>query len=135
LLYVFCPAAARWWLVGADPVPPFDPVWKSLQDLASGETLHEYLIKYDFDGLIEEIRAYIREVEEYVTTPCPSPELMPIFRGGNLAGRRFGSQNAINPAAIEICSFTRAWPFFQDWRIGMQIERDSGYRLSSEKYI
>ena len=27
LLYAFCPAAARWWLAGADPEQIFDPVW------------------------------------------------------------------------------------------------------------
>ena len=25
MLYSFCPAAARWWIAGADPQPPFDP--------------------------------------------------------------------------------------------------------------
>ena len=57
LVYTFCPAAARWWLVGADPTPPFDLVWKSLEDLSSGGTLLEFFIKYDFVSLIEEIRA------------------------------------------------------------------------------
>ena len=65
MLYAFCPTAAHWWMVGADPTPPFDPVWKSLEDLATGETLLEFLIKYDFENLIEEVRTYIHEVEEY----------------------------------------------------------------------
>ena len=43
LLYAFCPAAARWWLAGAEPTIPFDPVWQSLQDLASGGTLLVHL--------------------------------------------------------------------------------------------
>lgn len=139
LAYAFCPAAARWWLAGADPTPPFDPVWQSMQDLASGETLLEYLVKYGFDGLVEEIRAYIREVEEYRKQhPVRSPELLPLFRGGKIpAGRRFGSQNAINNLGGDwrnLFIYVRTWAFLsQDWRIGMRIERDSGYILSSEK--
>jgi len=140
LLYAFCPTAARWWLVGADPTPPFDPVWKSLEDLASGETLLEFLIKYDFDNLIEEIRAFIREVEEYRrqhNNLC-APELMPLFRGGKISvSRRYGSQNAINNLGGDwrnLNIYVRTWAFLsQDWRIAMQIERDSGYQLSGEK--
>lgn len=141
LLYAFCPTAAHWWLVGADPVPPFDPVWKSLEDLASGETLLTYLVKYGFDGLIEEIRAYIREVEEYRKQhPVRSPELMPLFRGGRIpAGRRFGFQNAIHQLGGDwrnLFIYIRTWAFLsQDWRIDMQIQRDSGYTLSAQQVL
>ena len=139
MLYAFCPTAARWWLVGVDPMPPFDPVWKSLEDMASGETLLEFLIQYDFENLIEEIRAYIREVEEYRRQhPVSAPELMPIFRGGKISvSRRYGSQNAINNLGGDwrnLNTYVRTWAFLiQDWRINMQIERDSGYQLSGEK--
>ncbi len=140
MLYAFCPTAARWWLVGADPTPPFDPVWKSLEDLASGGTLLELLIKYDFDSLIEEIRAYIREVEEYRRqhNNLRAPELMPLFRGGKISvSRRYGSQNAINNLGGDwrnLFIYVRTWAFLsQDWRIAMQIERDSGYQLTGEK--
>jgi len=140
MLYAFCPTAARWWLVGADPTPPFDPVWKSLEDLVSGETLLEFLIKYDFDNLIEEIRAYIREVEEYRkqhSNLC-APELMPLFRGGKISvSRRYGSQNAIDNLGGDwrnLNIYVRTWAFLsQDWRIAMLIEPDSGYQLISEK--
>ncbi len=140
MLYAFCPTAARWWLVGADPTPPFDPVWKSLEDLASGGTLLESLIKYDFDSLIEEIRVYIREVEEYRRqhNNLRAPELMPLFRGGKISvSRRYGSQNAINNLGGDwrnLFIYVRTWAFLsQDWRIAMQIERDSGYQLTGEK--
>ena len=140
MLYAFCPTAARWWLVGADPTPPFDPVWKSLEDLTSGKTLLEFLIRYDFDSLIEEIRAFIREVEEYRrqhNNLC-APELMPLFRGGKISvSRRYGSQNAINNLGGDwrnLFIYVRTWAFLsQDWRIAMQIERDSGYQLKNEK--
>jgi hypothetical protein len=140
MLYAFCPAAVRWWLVGADPTPPFDPVWKSLEDLVSGETLLAFLIKYDFDNLIEDIRAYIREVEEYrgQHKNLNAPELMPLFRGGKISvSRRYGSQNAIDNLGGDwrnLNIYVRTWAFLsQDWRINMQIERDSGYQLTSEK--
>ena len=139
MLYSFCPTAARWWLVGADPTPPFDPVWKSLEDLATGETLLEFLIKYDFENLIEEVRTYIHEVEEYRRQhPVCAPELMPIFRGGKISvSRRYGSQNAINNLGGDwrnLNIYIRTWAFLsQDWRINMKIERDSGYQLTSEK--
>jgi len=140
MLYAFCPTAARWWLVGADPTPPFDPVWKSLEDLTSGGTLLEFLIKYEFDNLIEEIRAYIREVEEYRkqhSNLC-APELMPLFRGGKISvSRRYGSQNAIDNLGGDwrnLNIYVRTWAFLsQDWRIAMLIEPDSGYQLTSEK--
>ena len=141
MLYSFCPTAARWWLAGADPTPPFDPVWQSMQDLASGKTLLEYLVEYGFDGLVEEIRNYIREVEEYRShNPMQAPELMPLFRGGKIpAGRRFGSQNAINHLGGDwrnLFIYVRTWAFLsQDWRIGMRIERDAGYILSGEKLL
>ena len=139
MLYVFCPTAAHWWLAGADPIPPFDPVWQSLQDLSSGGTLLEHLLRYGFDGLLEEIRLYIREVEEYRSQhPIPSPELLPLFRGGKIpAGRRFGSQNAINNLGGDwrnLLIYVRTWAYLsQDWRIGMRIERDSNYLLTGEK--
>ena len=139
MLYSFCPTAARWWLVGADPTPPFNPVWKSLEDLATGATLLEFLIKYDFENLIEEVRTYIHEVEEYRRQhPVSAPELMPIFRGGKISvSRRYGSQNAINNLGGDwrnLNIYIRTWAFLsQDWRINMKIERDSGYQLTSEK--
>jgi len=140
LLYAFCPIASHWWMVGADPTPPFDPAWKSLEDLASGGTLLEFLVKYDFDNLIDEIRVYIREVEEYRgqhKNLC-APELMPLFRGGKISvSRRYGSQNAINNLGGDwrnLFIYIRTWAFLsQDWRIAMQIERNSNYSLKAEK--
>ena len=141
MLYAYCPIAARWWLVGADPVLPFDPVWQSLRDLTSGETLHHYLTQYGFDGLLDEIRSYISEVEKYRNLhPIQAPELMPIFRGGKIpASRRFGSQNAITNLGGDwrnLFIYVRTWAFLSlDWRIGMQIPNDSRYTLTSEKVL
>lgn len=139
MLYTFCPAAARWWLVGADPTPPFDPIWKSLEDLTTGATLHDFLIKYGFDNLVEDIRAYIREVEAYRRqhNNIRSPELMPLFRGGNLSvSRRYSSQHAINNLGGDwrnLYLYVRTWAFLsQDWRSSMRLDRDSEYALNAE---
>ena len=139
MLYAFCPVAARWWLAGADPTPPFDPVWQSLQDLTSGGTLLEHLTRYGFENLIDDIREYVKEVETYRSQhPAQAPELGPLFRGGKIdMARRFGSQNAINNLGGDwrnLFIYVRTWAFLsQDWRIGMQIQRDSNYILSCEK--
>ena len=140
LVYTFCPAAARWWLAGANPTPPFDPVWKSLEDLSTGKTLLEFLTQYGFENLLDEIRSYIREVEEYRRqhSNLQAPELLPFFRGGKIpVSRRYGSQNAIHNLGGDwrnLFIYVRTWAFLShDWRIAMQIERDSGYTLKAEK--
>ena len=140
LVYTFCPAAARWWLTGADPTPPFDPVWKSLEDLSTGKTLLEFLTQYGFENLLDEIRSYVGEVEEYRRqhSNFQSPELMPLFRGGNIPiSRRYGSQNAIQNLGGDwrnLFIYVRTWAFLaHDWRKAMQIGRDTGYTLKAEK--
>ena len=141
MLYAFCPTAARWWLAGADPTPPFDPVWQCLQDLTSGGTLLNHLTRYGFESLAEDIKSYVKDVQTYRSLhPVQAPETMPIFRGGKIdTARRFGSQNAINNLGGDwrnLFIYVRTWAFLtQDWRIGMRIERDSGYILSSEKVL
>ncbi len=140
MLYAFCPAAARWWLAGADPTPPFDPVWKSLEDLSTGRTLREFLTQYGFEDLLDEIRTYIREVEIYRSqhNHIRSPELMPLFRGGDIPiSRRYSSQNAIRNLGGDwgnLSIYVRTWAFLsQDWRSAMLIGRDTGYILKAEK--
>ena len=140
MLYSFCPAAARWWLTGADPTPPFDPVWKSLEDLSTGKTLAEFLIQYGFENLLDEIRSNIRKIEEYRNhhSDLRSPELMPLFRGGDIPlSRRYGSQNAINNLGGDwrnLFIYVRTWAFLShDWRKAMLIGRDSDYTLKAEK--
>jgi hypothetical protein len=139
LLYTFCPTAAHWWFAGADPVLPFDPVWRSLEDLTSGGTLLDHLTRYGFENLLDDIREYIHEVDEYRKHhPVQAPELLPLFRGGKIEmARRFGSQNAINNLGGDwrnLFTYVRTWVFLaQDWRIGMKIDRTSNYSLSGEK--
>ena len=140
LLYSFCPRAAGWWLTGVDPTPPFDPVWKSLEDLSTGKTLLEFLIQYGFETLLDEIRSYVREVEVYRNQHgnLQAPELMPLFRGGNIPiSRRYGTQNAIQNLGGDwrnLFIYVRTWAFLShDWRSAMQIGRDTGYVLKAEK--
>jgi len=139
MLYAFCPTASHWWIAGADPTLPFDPVWQSLQDLASGGTLVDHLKRYGFENLIDDIKEYVQEVTTYRSQhPIQAPELLPLFRGGKIpAGRRFGSQNAINNLGGDwrnLFLYVRTWAFLsQDWRIRMRIEPDSDYILTSEK--
>jgi hypothetical protein len=138
LTYAFCPAAAYWWKAGADPVPPFDPVWQSLHDLTSGGTLLDHLTRFEFGGLMEEIKKYVEEVKAYRSLhPIQAPELMPIFRGGTIpSGMRFGSQNAINNLGGDwrnLFLYVRTWAFLsQDWRRGMGIAPDMEFSLSNE---
>lgn len=138
LTYAFCPTAAYWWLAGAEPLLPFDPVWQALCDLTSGETLLERLARYEFGGLTEEIKKYVEEVRAYRSLhPIQAPELMPIFRGGSIpSGMRFGSQNAITHLGNDwrnLFIYIRTWAFLsQDWRRGMGITQDAEYTLTSE---
>lgn len=139
LLYAFCPTAAHWWFAGADPVLPFDPVWRSLEDLTLGGTLLDHLTRYGFENLLGDIREYIHEVDEYRKQhPIQAPELLPLFRGGKLdMARRFGSQNAIENLGGDwrnLFIYVRTWVFLsQDWRIGMKIDRTTQYSISGEK--
>ena len=85
LAYAFCPAAARWWLAGAEPQPPFDPTWQALADLSSGGTLAEHLTRYGFPNLLDEMKRYVEEVQAYrLQHKVQAPETLPTFRGGRL---------------------------------------------------
>jgi hypothetical protein len=90
---------------------------------------------------VEEIKKYVQEVQAYRSQhPIRAPETLPLFRGGKIpAGMRFGSQNAIDNLGGDwrnLFVYVRTWAFLsQDWRIGMRIERDTDYILSSEKVL
>lgn len=140
LVYGFCPAAAYWWLSGAVPEQPFDPIWRALEDRASGRTLKDHLLRYGFENLIEEVRKYIDEVGKYRTQygRILSPEIYPFFPGGTLdMGLRFGSQNAIENFGGDwrnLFNYVRTWAFLsQDWRGGMGIDVKSDYTFCAEK--
>ena len=138
LLYVFCPAAARWWLAGADPEEPFDPTWRSLSDLASGEqTLKEALERYGFEGLIEQARKYVEQVESYrrLNSRCVAPELTPMFPGGRLdVTERHLHNKAIKNlggAWPHFFSYIRTWAFcVDDWEECFRFSADAEAEFS-----
>ena len=140
LIYAFCPAAAYWWMAGAVPELPFDPIWRSLEDLSSGGTLKDHLVRYGFDSLIDEVRKYIDEVTIFRKQHgfISSPEFSPFFTGGKLEmSQRFGSQHAIEKFGGNwqyLFTYVRTWAFLsQDWRSGMGIDMAASYTFCVEK--
>ncbi|MEJ2710652.1 MAG: hypothetical protein P8074_23775 [Anaerolineales bacterium] len=127
LLYAFCPAAARWWLAGADPDPAFDPLWQALSDLAGGRTLKEALSGYGFETLLADARQYVEQVEAFrrLHPGVAAPELLPTFGGGHLElAKRFGLREAINRLGgrwENFFAYVRAWAFLvSDWEAEMR---------------
>ena len=64
LLYDFCPAAAHWYVRGAEPDEVFDVVWKAFEDYATGKKFRELIEAYGLTTMIPEIRKYIAAVED-----------------------------------------------------------------------
>ncbi len=127
LLYAFCPAAARWWLAGADPVIPFDPLWQALEDLASGSTLKEALSRFGFEDLLDVAQTYVDQVDAWRSRHpgIPAPELLPTFPGGRIEmSRRFGQRETIRTFGDRwenFFAYVRAWAFVvPDWEAQMR---------------
>jgi len=140
LVYVFCPAAAHWWLAGADPVPPFDPVWQSLQDLSSGGTLRDHLTRYGLSGLLGNVKTYIERVSSYRSQHplVEAPELSRLFSKPNIdLSDRFGSSNTIQHLGGDwnnLFIYARTWAYLaHDWRKGLDVDSRSDYILKNEK--
>ena len=128
LLYSFCPAAARWWLAGAEPVIPFDPVWQALRDCSRGGTLLETLLGYGFETLIEDVKLYVDQVDAWRDRHpgLVAPERLPTFSGGRLPlSKKFGLKEAINQLGGQWENFFRyihAWAFLiRDWEVAMRL--------------
>ena len=122
LLYGFCPAAARWWLAGADPVIPFDPLWRALEDIASGSILKETLSSYGFEDLLDIAQTYVGQVDAWRGRHpgIHAPEMLPTFFGGRIEmSRRFGQRAAIRKFGDRwdnFFAYIRAWAFVaSDW--------------------
>jgi hypothetical protein len=127
LIYAFCPAAARWWLAGADPVVPFDPSWQALEDLAAGSTLREALCRYGFEDLVDVAREYVSQVDAWRDRHpgIHAPETLPTFSGGRISvSQRFGSQSAIEKLGgrwENFFAYIRTWAFIcRDWEAAMR---------------
>ena len=127
LVYAFCPAAARWWLAGADPVLSFDPLWQALEDLVSGSTLKEALSSYDFEDLMDVAQTYVDQVDTWRSRHpgIRAPERLPTFSGGRIEmSRRFGHREAIRKFGDRwdyFFAYVRAWAFVApDWEARMR---------------
>jgi hypothetical protein len=127
LLYAVCPAAARWWLAGADPVIPFDPLWQALEDLVSGKTLKESISDYGFESLVDVAQNYVAQVEAWRDRHpgIHAPEQLPTFTGGQIEiSRRFGHQAGIRKFGgrwENFFAYVRAWAFVvRDWEAAMR---------------
>lgn len=127
LLYTFCPAAARWWLAGAEPEQVFDPIWQALIDQAGGGTLKDTLAGYGFETLVADAKQYVEQVEAFrrLHPGVAAPELLPTFDGGHLElAKRFGLKEAIDKLGgrwENFFSYVRAWAFLvSDWEAEMR---------------
>jgi hypothetical protein len=130
LLHVFCPAAARWWLAGADPLVPFDPLWQAHHLRATGRTLREVLEEWEFGPLMPAARKYVERVRAFREQPqhrhIRAPELLPTFLGGRLpVAERHGLDRASGRIGgwQNFFPFIRAWAFtLQDWQQELGID-------------
>ena len=130
LLYTYCPAAARWWLAGADPVPVFDPVWQALKDRATGQTLSDALKSYDLQDLGAELRAFIQRVDACRRhhPGIPAPECAATFNGWSLDKNQLHSKgNAIQNLGGKwenLLAFVHTWVFLiPDWKATMRFSQ------------
>jgi hypothetical protein len=127
LLYAFCPAAARFWLAGAEPEPVFDPLWQALTDLAGGRTLKEALAGYGFETLLADAKQYLEQVEAFrrLHPGVAAPEHLPTFGGGHLElAKRFGLREAVDKLGgrwENFFDYVHAWAFLvSDWETEMR---------------
>ena len=121
LLYAFCPAAARWWLAGADLVVPHDITWQALTDFSRGEDIQRVLQEYGVDEQTDEkLKQYYRLVKAWRKDfPGLAPELsskFPLDRdftpNANSSNATFGSAELYNKFGgnwRSMFEYVRAW--------------------------
>jgi len=99
LLYLYCPAAAKLWLAGADPEIPFDPVWKAVTDRSTGATLAEKLDEYGLSAFRPDTRTFIERVDAFrrIHSGTQAPETTRLFGGFSVdRARIFSNHEALN---------------------------------------
>lgn len=128
LLYDFCPAAAHWYIRGAEPEEVFDVVWKAFEDYATGKRFREVIEGYGLTTMIPEIRKYIAAVEECrsrYSKDGPSPEITHSL-GATFSGQ-FGLQHQLNTLGGtlgELKQYIRVWRFLMgDWKTCMKMDQ------------
>lgn len=131
LLYSYCPAAARWWLAGAEPVINYDVVYHALTDIAAGKRLKDSLVEYGFQDFLIDARRHIDHIKVYRGTHrnIASPELLPLFRTVELEKLKFGYRDSLQAAfggkAENILSYIRVYShLLNDWAKAMRFESE-----------
>lgn len=128
LLYDFCPAAAHWYVRGAEPEEVFDVVWKAFEDYATGKKFREIMEEYGLTTMIPEIRKYIAAVvacRSRFSKDGRSPEITHDL--GAIFTNQFGLQNQLNHLGGtlgELKHYTRVWRFLMgDWKSCMKMDQ------------
>lgn len=131
LLYLYCPAAARWWTAGADPVPVFDPVWQALKDwCTTGNTLKEMLDQYGLGEFGSDAQTFVSRVDAYRRQhpEALAPELSATFNGFRLSKeKKVGHREAIDNLGgrwENLLRYVHAWAvLIHDWKNAMRFQR------------
>jgi len=128
LLYDFCPAAAHWYVRGAEPDEVFDVVWKAFEDYATGKKFRAVMEEYGLTTMIPEMRKYMAAVEECrsrYSKDGASPELTHDL--GATFNSQFGLQNQLNQLGGtlgELKHYVRVWRFLMgDWKTCMKMDQ------------
>lgn len=144
LLYAFCPMAAKWWLNGAIPVVPYDPVWEATADFSSDPEkripdidLKQALAKREIPDLAGHVRKYKNTVKAFRNSYAAyiSPELWDFFKGDTIeVTARTGYQASFDKYFggdwRNVLKYARAWIFtIQDWRGNVGIEQGGDYKF------
>lgn len=126
LLYEFCPAAAHWYVRGAEPEEVFDVVWKAFEDYATGRSLRECLDGYGLSTLVPGVRTYmdkVKAVRSQYSRDGASPEVTHYIE--ETFGSRFGLQNQLNALGgtlDDLKHYVRVWHvLMRDWKTNMRI--------------
>jgi hypothetical protein len=128
LLYDFCPAAAHWYVRGAEPEEVFDIVWQAFEDYATGKTFRAVAESYGITTMLPEIVKYMAAVEEcrsLFSKDGPSPEITHDI--GSTFSSQFGLQNQLNQLGGtlgELKHYVRVWRFLMgDWKTCMKMDQ------------
>ncbi len=140
LLYIYCPAAAHWYLRNSPVQDIFDVTWKAFEDYATDRTMAECLTKYDLSIVIPELKVYINQVKQFrrIHPNIQSPETTRFFRGGR-RDNIFGLQNQLNNLGgswSSLLEYTRVWAFLmRDWKTNMRMPLDAQITRRFKKFF
>lgn len=139
LLYIFCPAAAHWYLRDTLVHDVFDITWKALEDYSSGITMADCLRKYDLGTILPEVWKYIDEVKQFRCDypDLQAPETTKFFRYGK-RDNIFGLQNQLNNLGgswSSLLEYVRVWAYMmRDWHTDMKIPNDEHTEWELKKF-